>query len=109
MRSSSPSAGAAAVLGVVALVTLPVAVVAAQVSSRLGLLQALYVAVPVDVVLALAALGAERRARFGRARRVQPGGAVVGRTARVLAYVGAYAAVTGALALGVYGILRWAQ
>jgi hypothetical protein len=29
--------------------------------------------------------------------------------ARVVAWAGAYAGITGALALAVYGILRWAQ
>jgi len=83
-------------------------VTAAQVTA-LGLVETLYVVVPVDAVLALAALGAERRARFARARRVRPGGAALVRIARVLAYLGAYAALTGALALGVYGLLRWAS
>jgi ABC-type transport system involved in cytochrome c biogenesis permease subunit len=109
MRSSSRSAGLAAVLGVLAILVLPVSVVAAQISSQLDLLHTLYVTVPVDLALALAAVGLARRARLERARQVSPRGVKLGRLARVLAYVGLYAAVTGALALGVYGILRWAQ
>jgi hypothetical protein len=109
MRSSSRTAGVAAVLGVLAILVLPVSVVAAQVSSQLDLLHTLYVAVPVDLALALAAVGLARRARMERARQVSPRGVKLGRLARVLAYIGLYAAVTGALALGVYGILRWAQ
>jgi len=109
MRSSSRSAGLAAVLGVLAILVLPVSVVAAQISSQLDLLHTLYVTVPVDLALALAAVGLARRARMERARQVSPRGVKLGRLARVLAYVGLYAAVTGALALGVYGILRWAQ
>ncbi len=106
--ASRAGAGLAALLGALALLALPVAVVAAQFTS-LELLQTLYVVVPIDVALAFGALGAQRRARFDRARRVRPGSAALLRTARVLAYLGAYAAITGALALGVYGILRWAQ
>ena len=109
MRSSNRSAVAAAVLGALAILTLPVAVAAAQRSAQLELLRTLYVAVPVDLVLALAAVSLARRARLDRARQVQPRGVKLGRLARVLAYIGLYAAVTGALALGVYGILRWAQ
>jgi len=109
MRSSSRSAGVAAVLGALAILVLPVSVVAAQMSSQLDLLHTLYVAVPVDVALALIAVTLVRRTRLDQARQVQPRGVKLGRLARVLAYVGLYAAVTGALALGVYGILRWAQ
>jgi hypothetical protein len=109
MRSSNRTAGVAALLGALAILVLPVSVVAAQVSAQLDLLHTLYVAVPVDLVLALAAVALARRARLDRARQVQPRGTRLGRLARVLAYVGLYAAVTGALALGVYGILRWAQ
>jgi ABC-type transport system involved in cytochrome c biogenesis permease subunit len=109
MRSSSRTAGIAALLGALAILVLPISVVAAQVSSQLDLLHTLYVTVPVDLALALAAVGLARRARLERARQVSPRGVTLGRFARVLAYVGLYAAVTGALALGVYGILRWAQ
>jgi hypothetical protein len=109
MRSSSRTAGLAAALGALAILVLPVAVVASQVSSQLDLLHTLYVAVPVDLALALAAVALARKARLDRARQVTPRGARLGRLARVLAYIGLYAAVTGALALGVYGILRWAQ
>jgi ABC-type transport system involved in cytochrome c biogenesis permease subunit len=109
MRSSSRSAGVAAVLGALAILVLPVSVVAAQMSSQLDLLHTLYVAVPVDVALALIAVTLVRRTRLDQARQVQPRGVKLGRLARVLAYIGLYAAVTGALALGVYGILRWAQ
>jgi hypothetical protein len=109
MRSSSRTAGLAVVLGAVAILVLPVAVVAAQASAQLDLLHTLYVAVPVDVAIALVAVILSRRARLDRARQVTPRGVKLGRLARVLAYIGLYAAVTGALALGVYGILRWAQ
>ncbi|HTR72148.1 MAG TPA: hypothetical protein VMG80_01015 [Solirubrobacteraceae bacterium] len=109
MRSSNRSAGFAALLGALAILVLPVSVLAAQVSSQLDLLHTLYVAVPVDLALALSAVVLVRRTRLDQARQVQPRGVKLARLARVLANIGLYAAVTGALALGVYGILRWAQ
>jgi len=109
MRRSNRSAGIAALLGALAILILPVSVVAAQRSSQLDLLHTLYVAVPVDLAVALIAVTLVRRTRLGQARQVQPHGRKLARLARVLAYIGLYAAVTGALALGVYGILRWAQ
>lgn len=109
MRSSSRSAAFAALLGALAILVLPVSILAAQATSQLDLLHTLYVAVPVDLALALAAVSLARRSRLDRARQVQPRGARLGRLARVLAYVGLYLAVTGALALSVYGVLRWAQ
>ncbi len=109
MRSSRTGAGAAALLGALALLALPAAVAATRVSGGLELLRTLYVAVPVDVVLALAGLGAERRARYLRARRVSQGGTGLARAARVLVFLAVYVSITAALALGVYGLLRWAQ
>jgi hypothetical protein len=109
MRSSSRSAGIAAALGALAILVLPASVIAAQRSAQLDLLHTLYVAVPVDLVIALIAVTLVRRTRLDQARQVQPRGVKLARLARVLAYVGLYVAVTGALALGVYGLLRWAQ
>ena len=110
MSSSSGTARVGAFAGLLAVLAIPAAVVAAQVLNGVVLLRALYVGV---------ARG--RRARPDRAppRRAGPGsrrpgastGAVPGavRTARILAWAGLYAGVTGALALGVYGVLRLAQ
>jgi len=50
---------------------------------------------------------AARRARLNAARTLSAAGGVG--FARVVAWSGAYAGLTGALALAVYGILRWAQ
>jgi hypothetical protein len=100
-------AGRVAVLfGLLALLALPVDVVLAQYSKSVHLLQSLYVAVPVAGAFALVALGAARRDRFARARSIEPTG---GRWAVRLAWAGAYAAVTGGIALAVYGGLRAAQ
>jgi hypothetical protein len=109
MRSSSPAARAAILLGVLALAAIPVAVVAAQYTSGLRLLESLYVAVPLAVILGLAAVGASRRSRNVLARSLHPERRRLVRTARVVAWLGVYAGITGALALGVYGVLRWAQ
>jgi hypothetical protein len=108
MRSSKAPARAAIVLGVLAVAAIPVGIVAAQQSSKLRLLETLYVVVPAAVVLGLLAVMASRRARFNAARSVTPGDGPL-RTARIVAWAGVYAGVTGALALGVYGVLRWAQ
>jgi hypothetical protein len=96
-------------LGVLAVAAIPAGVAAARYTSGLRLLETLYVAVPVAVVLGILAVGASRRARFALARsvRAERGGAV--RTARFVAWLGLYAGVTGALALAVYGLLRFAQ
>jgi hypothetical protein len=104
--SSSRAAGPAVLFGVLAILAIPAGIVAAQFLNGVSLLRALYVAVPAACVLALVAVTCARRARFTAARSVR-GGSV--RTARVVAWAGMYAGITGALALAVYGALRWAQ
>jgi ABC-type transport system involved in cytochrome c biogenesis permease subunit len=108
MRSSSAPARAAIVLGAVAVAAIPASVLAARQSS-LRLLETLYVAVPAALVLGLAAVALARRARFALDRSLQPERKGLVRTARIVAWAGAYAGITGALALAVYGALRWAQ
>ena len=93
------------VLGVLALLAIPVGVVAAWYSPTLSLLHALEVAVPVAFVLGLAALSAVRRARFRVDRTVARRGERSVATARVIAWSGLYVAATGAIALGFYGLL----
>jgi hypothetical protein len=107
MRSNRGAARAAVVLGALAVLAIPAGVAAAQLSSQLRLLETLYVVVPVAAVLGLVALYAARRARLNAARTLSAAGGVG--FARVVAWAGAYAGVTGARALAVYGILRWAQ
>jgi hypothetical protein len=107
MRNSRFAARAAVVLGALAVLAIPVGVVAAQRDSMLRLLETLYVVVPVSVALGLLALLASRRARFNAARSLSPRRGL--RTARIVAWAGVYAGVTGTLALAVYGVLRWAQ
>jgi hypothetical protein len=109
MSSSSATARVGAFVGLLAVLAIPAAVIAAQVLEGVALLRALYVAVPVALVLALISLVLARRARLAQARRVDGGGAGAVKTARILAWAGLYAGVTGALALGVYAVLRLAQ
>jgi hypothetical protein len=107
MRSNRAAARAAVLLGALAVLAIPAGVVAAQLSGRLRLLETLYFVVGAALVLGAAAVVAARRARLSAARTISPGGGAG--VARVFAWAGAYAGVTGALALAVYGILRWAQ
>jgi hypothetical protein len=107
MRSNRGAARAAVLLGALAVLAIPGGVVAAQLSSRLRLLETLYGVVAAACILGLAAVYSARRARLSAARTLSAAGGVG--FARVVAWAGAYAGITGALALAVYGILRWAQ
>jgi hypothetical protein len=106
--SSSRARGerAAAFFGVLAVLTIPVDVAVAKYLNGVELIRSLYFAVPVAAVLALTALTAARRARLARARSVYAGR---GRLGVRLAWAGVYCAVTGGIALAVYGGLRAAQ
>jgi len=107
MSSSKARGGrAAAVFGALAVLTIPVDVAVAQYLNGVELLKSLYVAVPLAAVLALTALTAARRARFARARSVYAGN---GRWGARLAWAGLYCAITGAVALAIYGGLRAAE
>jgi hypothetical protein len=109
MSSNKGAARAAALLGVLAVLAIPVAVLLSRALASVSLLRALYVGVPVSVALGIVSFLALRRARFIAARSVDPRSAGPLKTARFLAWAGLYAGVTGALALGVYGALIWAQ
>ena len=106
--SSSRARGerAAAVFGVLAVLTIPVDVAVAKYLNGVELIRSLYVAVPVAAVFAFTAVAGARRARFARARSVYAGN---GRWGARLAWAGLYCAVTGAIALAVYGGLRAAS
>jgi hypothetical protein len=106
MPSSSGAARAAGFFGALAVLTNPAGVAAAQLLQGVALIRALYVSVPVAVCFAVIAVAASRRARFARLRSVYAEAKGRGRPSRFLAWAGLYAAVTGALALGIYGALR---
>jgi energy-converting hydrogenase Eha subunit A len=88
---------------------IPAGAVAAQLMSSLGLLESLYFSVPVAAVLGLAALAAQRRARFTLARSVFRDGANTVRAGRFLAWAGLYLALVGGIALGVYAVLHYSS
>jgi len=94
-------------LGLLAAAALPAAVAYAYRSATLELIWA-GVAVPVALVLGLAAMAAagaaERRARMTLLRR---SGSAVARMGRLLGLLGVLLAGTGSIALAVYAILSW--
>ena len=104
--SGSREARFAAALGAGAMLAIPVAVAAAAFTTRVQLLPAVYVAVPVAFVTGLGALAVYRRARAELERSVRRVSERSVRIARFLALSGLYLAVTGALALGFYGLLH---
>ena len=108
MSSSRRAARVGILLGALAVLAIPVAILAPRLSS-ISLLHALYVGVPVAFGLGAISWLAARRARFFAARSIDPRSAGPVRTARLFAWAGLYAGVTGGLALGVYGALIWAQ
>lgn len=107
MSSNKSGADRAAVIfGALAVLAIPVDIVVARFLKGIELVQSLVVAVPVSALLALTALSAARRGRYARARSVQLTG---GRWGSRLAWLGLYCALTGAVALAVYGGLRAAE
>ena len=108
MSSSRRAARVGILLGALAVLAIPAAILVPRLSS-VSLLHALYVGVPVAFGLGAISWLASRRARFFAARSIDPRSAGPIRTARLFAWAGLYAGVTGALALGVYGALIWAQ
>lgn len=106
MSSNNGAARAAGLFGLLAVLVVPAGILVSRFTSVVTLLQALYYTVPAAVVLALAALTANRRARFARARSIRPDS---GRRSSFLAWAGLYVAAIGVVALAVYGALRAAQ
>jgi hypothetical protein len=98
--------GAAKLLGALAVLVIPVDVVVTRYVKGVELIQSLYVAVPLAWLLALSAVSAARRARYAQARSVYVGN---GRWGTRLAWAGLYCALTGTIALAIYGGLRAAQ
>jgi hypothetical protein len=96
----------AAFFGLVALLAIPAAGALAAYTTRVTLLRGLYFAVPIACGAGLIAVGASRRSRARLERSVRRVGARLVRAARFLAFAGLYVAVTGALALGFYGLLH---
>src|SRR5581483_2034714 len=85
-------------VGTLAVAALPAAVAASWLVARVTLLRALEVGVLVAVALV-------RRARYRVDRSIARPGERVVRFGRLLAWTGIYLALTGAIALGFYGLL----
>jgi hypothetical protein len=107
--TSSSRAIVAVLLGLLSIAAIPCGVLVAQYSASIGLLQGLYVGVPVAIVLGLLAVLVARGARLHAARSVFGGRRGLARFAQILAWTGLWIGVTGGVALAVYGALRWAS
>jgi hypothetical protein len=105
MSSNNATARIAILLGLIALLAIPAAGVAAW-QTTITLLRSLYYAVPTAIGCGLVAVVVARRARFQLDRSVWRAGERLVRTSRWLAWSGLYIAVTGGLALAFYGVLR---
>jgi hypothetical protein len=102
--SGSSEPRLAVALGALAVLAIPLAVAAAAFTARVQLLQAVYVAVPVAFLAGIGGVATYRRARAVLDRSVRRVGETPVRAARWLIFAGLYLAVTGALALGFYGL-----
>jgi hypothetical protein len=96
-------------LGLLAIAAIPVGALLAQDLQSVGLLESLYVSVPLAIVLGLIAVLVARGARLRAARSVFGGRRGIARLAQILAWTGLWIGITGGVALAVYGALRWAQ
>jgi len=105
-RTAKRPATAGLILGILALAAIPVAAGVAAQWPGIEILQAEIVAVPTAFVLGLIAVSFSRRARARVERSVRRAGEGLVRAARLVAWSGVYVAVTGALALAFYGVLR---
>ena len=109
-RSSSapnPAATSSVVAGLLAIAAWPAAVGLARYSTRVELVYALVGAVPVGAFLGFLAVILSRRAR----RRIQltigrSGGLRAARIGKAFGVLGMCSAITGALALGFFGLLQ---
>ncbi len=106
MRPAPFAARVAVLLGALAVLVTPAAVVASRYVSGVTLLRSLYYAVPVSFVLGVAAWIASRKARFRLSYSVRAHGLGAVRLGRFLAWAGLYVAFIGAVALGVYAGLH---
>jgi hypothetical protein len=106
-NAPNPAAGASVAAGVAALVALPAAVGLARYSERVDLVYACAAGVIAAAVFAVTAIALARRAQERIQRTLgRSGGEGVLRTGRILGILGIWAALTGALALGFFGLLE---
>ena len=88
------------------MLTIPLAGAIAAFTSAVTLLQAVYAGVPVAFAAGLGSVATYRRARALLDRSVRRPGESLVRVARILGLAGLYLAVSGAVALGFYGLLH---
>jgi hypothetical protein len=103
--SGSRATPVAIVLGALGLAAIPAGVAVAWLLGSVGLLGAEEVAVPVGFGFGVAAVAFARRGRFRLERSVLRAGEAPVRFARLLAWGSLYLAMSGAIALGFYGLL----
>jgi hypothetical protein len=104
-RSGNPRASLAAVLGLVAVLTIPAAVYVTRKVPDAGLLDAAW-SIPCGFATGFAALLFARGARGSIARSLERArGGVRVRTGRILATVGICAALSASIAVGFYELL----
>ena len=94
------------VLGLLSVLTLPLAVYATRFSDAYELLHAGF-AIPIAAGLALAALASARRTRRLNALRLGVERDTLARAGRVLGIVGLCMAASALVSLGVYGLLEY--
>ena len=105
MAAVSRRAAWSAVLGVLATLTLPVAIFATRYSDSYDLLHAGF-AIPIAAAFGIAAIILARRARVvARASLGRVGGAKAARIGRLLGILGLCMAASATIALAVYGVL----
>ena len=103
-RPRNRAAGVSVVLGLLAVVTIPIAIAITEWRDDLRLLQAGF-AVPVAAVLAIAAIFSARRARRRLERTIgRAGGETAARAGRLLGWLGLYLSLIAGISLGVYAV-----
>ena len=105
----SGAAWASLVAGVASVLTMPVAVYATRYSASFGLVEAGY-AIPLGVLLGLAAVFLARRARRAMALRLgrEAPRTGVARAGKLLGLAGICVAAAALVSLAVYGLLQYA-
>ena len=103
------SARASVVVGLLSIVTMPLAVAATRWSDRYDLLHA-GLAIPLAAALAVGALALARAARARHERTLgRAGGLRAASWGRALGIAGLSVAAAAAIAVGVYGLLRYLE
>jgi len=105
-RPLSKSALVAVLLGLVAVVTLPAAILYAEKGDRITLLESSVAIIP-TFVLAIAAVYLARRARRDIDRTLgRMKGSKLALVGRILGYIALYVAVTASISVATYYVLR---